>query len=95
VSRTGNQITLLSWGGATIHYSWDDVTYSTYTDPLTIPEGAQVLYYYAEDAYYTEATKTLFVGSTLYAVNGARAVLASMSGGNVSLYSVTGEQISG
>jgi len=69
-SRSGNQVTLLSWSGATIYYSWDDVTYSTYTAPLTIPEGAQHLYYYAEDAYYTEATKTYEVGSGIQTENG-------------------------
>lgn len=43
-------ITLLSEGGGTIYYRWDDSDFKLYTEPFHAPEGIHELYYYSIDA---------------------------------------------
>ena len=64
--RVGDQITITPWTGATIYADFDDDTPTTERISgvaFTIPEGAEVLYFFAEDEVYTEAIKGLSVAA--------------------------------
>lgn len=41
------------------HYSYDNVTWLTYTAPIVVPDGTSTLYYYTSGAGFAEVTHTL------------------------------------
>lgn len=61
--RDGDEITLTTWGGATLYYGWDEAPATEYTGVLTIPTGASELRYRALDGPYEEEVKTLSVST--------------------------------
>jgi hypothetical protein len=63
--------------------NWTEKTSRTSGASFAIPQGGATLYYYAEDAYYTEDVKTLAIGIYMTDLSGNTVTSTDIAGNSV------------